>query len=91
MEPRFFTAWVTSNQACHTITPPCTHIIVRNRGDDLEPPTGDIELALTTPDSTDTFLLKVDEREHFGPSKFTEICYKRTSDGHKVRLDFLFF
>ena len=90
-QPRFFTAYVTSSQACHSIHPAATHIIVRNRGDDLEPPTGDIELALQTPDSNDTFLLMVGDREHFGPSLFKEICYKRIDHGHKVRLDFLFF
>ena len=89
-EPRFFTAWVSKTRSAHDINPPCQFIIVRNRGD--EDHAGDIELELDTPDSVDTFLLLLDEREKWGPSIFKRIMYKRVDAGKKkVRVDFLFF
>jgi len=76
--------------SCKEFNPATAFLILRNRGDDSEPPGGDVELFLTTSDSNDTFLLRYGEREKFGPSKegYTKICYKR-SDGadRKVRLD----
>ena len=83
--PIFLTVYATSSKVCRKVT--SSYLILRNRGDDSGH--GDIELSLENgSESIDTFLLRVGEREHFGPSEYTRICYKR-ADGHddKSRLD----
>jgi len=74
-----------SKNSSVSFDPPAHYLVLRNRGD--ENGAGNIELSLQNGESVDTFLLKYDERENFGPSEYTRLCYKRDDEGPKVRLD----
>ena len=78
--PKILTVYATSKKACTPVN--ASYLIVRNRGD------ADVELSIENGDSTDTFLLKPDEREKFGPSEYKRLCYRRADHNDtKVRLD----
>lgn len=78
--PKILTVYATSKKACTPVN--ASYLIFRNRAD------VDIEISIENGDSTDTFLLRPNEREQFGPSEYHRLCYKRADHSDtKVRLD----
>jgi hypothetical protein len=80
--PYFISVDVTDAKSCSKTGGHA--LVIKNRGHD------DVELILEDGRSTGTFLLSpTDPFLYLGPSKFTKICYKKSTSTHneKCRLD----
>jgi len=82
----FGTVEVTDAKTCKKIEPPCTSLVVKNRGSDDH--TDGVELILEG-SSVDTFLVLPSDPFLYLLTSFDKLCFKKAStvSKAKVRLD----
>ena len=82
----FVTVEVADAKSCKSIEPPCTSLVVKNRGSDDH--TDGVELILEG-SSVDTFLVLPSDPFLYLLGSFDKLCFKKASSVSKakVRLD----